>query len=1136
MSTLEPGPAPSVGSLPEGTVTMLFTDLVASTQLNQSLGDDASNAVRQEIEQVAMASIERHGGVVVKGLGDGLMVAFQSARRAVACARDVQSGLRERNREQPSRQAVMRIGLHTGEVIEDSGDLHGETVIIAKRIEGLAPPGGILASGTVYGVLGTARAELIDRGEFDLKGIEAPWRLFEVPLAADADGHILRDSDRSPYVGRTHEQEVLADLVARACEGHGSMVLVSGEAGVGKSRFIAEGMARAREHEMTILVGHCLDMDTPPPYQPLVEQLDQVARGLSRDAFREVLGENATEVARLMPEILRLYDDIGESPTLPPDQERRYLLHGFSEFVERNARRRPLVLCFEDLHWADESSLQLITALAQVAGELPLLLIGSYRPSDVAASHPLSRTREDLARRRLANEIRLDALSAHDVARLLEGRAGQPPPAELVSLVYDETEGNPFFVEEVFLHLKERGALFDDAGHWREGVVLADTEVPATVRLVIERRLERVGVDAHRALTAASVVGRQASLDLLLLVAGVEEDPLLDALEEAERASLVTGVNQGGSIIYNFVHEQIRQTLLAGLSGPRRQRLHARVAEALEQVWGADAGQHAADISHHLSLAGTAVATDRTVAYLELAARNALSAVAPEESVRHLDAALDLLASGETERRTSLLMLRARAHRAIPRIDEALADLTAALALAGAGELHDEILRQRADLYLDLFNGPAASTDLSTVLENARARGDQVAELQTLLALGRANYVRALDERDYALVARETYGAAHALAVELDDPRAQIEALLPTRWFRDYWTDYQATAAANINEVVRLADQIDDERLAIEVEMAGLELADSGDKTEVLERLGERIKDLRDPVRLKEHYFVMMWHYYHGGRLDDCVSVCDLGIDLARQLGSAPVQYGSIKALALTEAGRYDLVDVALAEEVTDDDHPFGRASQAYARTHFLAGIGAWRPFAAVALDAMRRAESMSRVWMQRGILNDALVAGVRAGNVEAAELVEIQTIAAHSGVVPSERTLAEIDLAAGRAIEARDRLLGYVVALEADDNDVEQSHALECLARAYVALGDWANALDLAEGGLTLATTSGQRPLQWRLRRSRAEVLDHLGRFDEAVADRVRSSEEFGALADLISDDARRTWFLSQWPAAASP
>ena len=200
--------------LPEGTVTVLFTDLVESTQLNQQFGDETANAIRREVEQSALGLIERHRGVVVKGLGDGLMVAFQSARRAVASAREIQVAVSERNRAHPAQRAVMRIGLHTGEVIEDSGDLHGETVIIAKRIEGVAPAGGIFASETVHGVLGTARAELVDRGEFELKGIDSPWRLYEVPVGLDDGNAALADSDRSPYVGRVKEREQFTELVA----------------------------------------------------------------------------------------------------------------------------------------------------------------------------------------------------------------------------------------------------------------------------------------------------------------------------------------------------------------------------------------------------------------------------------------------------------------------------------------------------------------------------------------------------------------------------------------------------------------------------------------------------------------------------------------------------------------------------------------------------------------------------------------------------------------------------------------------------------------------------------------------------------------------------------------------------------
>jgi class 3 adenylate cyclase len=197
-------------ALPEGTVTVLFTDLVGSTQLNQTLGDEAAGALEREIETAALERVGQHRGVVVKDTGDGLMVAFQSARRAVACAQEIQRAVARRNREVPDQPVRMRIGLHTGEVVDDHGGMSGETVIVAKRIEGLAPPGGIFASDTTHGVLGTARAELQDRGEFELKGIETPWRLYEVPWADEASTGVLPAGERTPYVGRSADRERLA--------------------------------------------------------------------------------------------------------------------------------------------------------------------------------------------------------------------------------------------------------------------------------------------------------------------------------------------------------------------------------------------------------------------------------------------------------------------------------------------------------------------------------------------------------------------------------------------------------------------------------------------------------------------------------------------------------------------------------------------------------------------------------------------------------------------------------------------------------------------------------------------------------------------------------------------------------------
>ena len=601
--------------------------------------------------------------------------------------------------------------------------------------------------------------------------------------------------------------------------------------------------------------------------------------------------------------------------------------------------------------------------------------------------------------------------------------------------------------------------------------------MPRTVRLVIERRLERVSDDVRKALTVAAVAGRSATFDLLWAVAGLDEDALLDALEEAEHASLVEGENRGGEVVYSFVHEQIRQTLLADLSAPRRQRLHVRVADAMETALGTAAEQRAADIAHHLQLGGTAAPRDRTIQYLEFAARNAIAAVAPEDAVRHVDAALQLVGDSDGPRAAQLLAIRARAHRAIPRIDEALADLAAALELAPAGAAHDAILRQRAGLHLDLFNGPAASDDLEAVLVAVRARGDRDAELDTMLALARAHYVRSLDEQEYAPIARTTYEATYALAKEIGNRRAMVEALLPTAWFTDYWLDYAPIARANVEEAGRLAAELGDERLSIEAQTAGLRFITGPDVTVRAEALRDQLAALHDPVRLKEHYFWMMWHYFGRGQLERCVETCDLGIELARQLGSAPVQYGSIKTLALTELGRYDLVDGALAQEVTDDAHPFGQANQALARASYLAAIEAWEPAAAAALDAMERAASLSRIWMQLALHTTAVTLDARAGEAVRATTKQIEAIAERTGLKMSPIARAETELAAGDAEGARSRLERALQSQLDADLALEAGRTFECLARTLVELGDWDGVIATAERGLALTTSTGQLP-----------------------------------------------------------
>ncbi|GAG39258.1 unnamed protein product, partial [marine sediment metagenome] len=245
--------------------------------------------------------------------------------------------------------------------------------------------------------------------------------------------------------------------------------------------------------------------------------------------------------------------------------------------------------------------------------EMPLLIVGTYRDVELDVARPLARALEEFLRQRLAHDLALKRLPEAGVEAMLRALSGQQPPAMLVQAVYSETEGNPFFVEEVFHHLAAEGKLLDTEGRWRSDLSIGELEVPRGVRLVIGRRLERVSEDCRRVLTTAAVIGRGFSFELLEALGEVEVDMLLDAVDEAERAHLITSAGDGPEARFTFAHELVRQTLLSGLSLPRRQRMHLRVAEAMERVYARALEEHAADLAHHLYQAGTAADPQKTV-------------------------------------------------------------------------------------------------------------------------------------------------------------------------------------------------------------------------------------------------------------------------------------------------------------------------------------------------------------------------------------------------------------------------------------------------------------------------------------------------------------------------------------------
>jgi len=755
--------------LPEGTVTVLFTDVEGSTALTTRRGDEAAQEILRAQRELVRQQVERHSGHEVKSLGDGFMVAFASARRAVACAVGIQRALEQHNRRQPPEQQVrVRIGLNTGEVLQEEADLFGEAVNAAARIAAKAKGGQILVSETVRGVMGRVKdVELVDRGRFRLKGFPERWRLFEVVWQEEAAAAPAL-LERTPFVGREAERAELRRLLDQAARGQGALVMIGGEPGVGKTRLAEELAAEARQRGLLSLTGHCYEMEGAPPYIPFVEMLEATARIVPREAFREALSDAAPEVAKLMPGLRRLFPDIAAPLELPPEQERRYLFNSMQEFIERSGRAQPLFLVLEDLHWADDSTMLLLQHIAQRLSEMPLLILGTYRDVELDVARPLARALEELLRQRLAHRLALKRLPEADVSAMLRALSGQEPPPFLVQVVYRETEGNPFFVEEVFQHLAAEGKLFDAQGHWRADLSIGELEVPEGIRLVIGRRLERVSEDCRRVLTTAAVIGRGFSFEVLEALSEVEADVLLDAVDEGERAHLITSAGDGPEARFTFAHELIRQTLLSGLSLPRRQRLHLRVAEAMERAYAHALEERAADLAHHLYQAGTAAAPQKTAHYLALAGERALGAAAFEDALRLYESALSLQPTDDRRGRADLLYKRGLARRSLGRWEEALADWREAL--AAYEELGDAEAVGRAchEVALQLTWGGRWEEALEISRRGLVALGERVSADRCRL-LARAGVVLSL--AGYYRAADGMIAQAVAMAEQLGDQR-----------------------------------------------------------------------------------------------------------------------------------------------------------------------------------------------------------------------------------------------------------------------------------------------------------------------------------------------------------------------------
>jgi class 3 adenylate cyclase len=553
------------------------------------------------------------------------------------------------------------------------------------------------------------------------------------------------------FVGRRQELDQLKGALEDTLSGRGRLMMLVGEPGIGKTRLAQEFAVYASLRGAQVLTGRCYEGDIAIPYMPFVEAFREYVRGRDDPDLRRELDEGAPEVAKLVSEIRQRFPDIPEAPPLEGDAERLRLFESVTGFVRNASAANPIVIVLDDIHWADKPSLLLLQYLARGTSGNRVLLLGAYRDVELDRAHPLSEVVAGLRRERLYQRVLLRGLPAEDVRAMLlaiaqqAGTGEQEVPDEAARAIYGETEGNPFFVEEILKHLVEEGKLYRQEGRW---VTPPDIfqDIPEGIREVIGRRLSRLSEGCNRMLTLASTMAGSFSWELLLAVSGEEEDRLLDLLDEALRALVVrerrdpsASSGQAGAGTYEFTHALIRQTLYGELNTPRRVRLHRQIGEAMERAYGANPEPHLAELAHHFFQAAPGGDVDKAIDYATRAAERALSLTAYEEAAGLYDVALQAMELRETAddeaQRCELLLTKGEAQNYAGNRDRAKE--TFLRAAEAARKLKEPESLARAVLgFAGVFGGEWGVVDDRTIglLEEALdALGEEDSALRALL-------------------------------------------------------------------------------------------------------------------------------------------------------------------------------------------------------------------------------------------------------------------------------------------------------------------------------------------------------------------------------------------------------------------
>ncbi len=907
-------------------------------------------------------------------------------------------------------------------------------------------------------------------------------------------------------LGRSHSLESLTRGLEQVRAGKGQMVLIAGEAGIGKSRLVTEVRIQARRQGWQILQGNCFEPDRALPYAPFLDLLHSYFATRAPQEIRGELGLVANELVKLLPELALLLPDLNPTPIIELEQEKRRLFHALTHFLTHliesvEGRGGPgLLVIIEDVHWSDRTSLEFLLYLARRVAAHPIRLLLTYRSDEVQPE--LNHFLADLDRARLVTELMLAHLNRNEVDMMLQAifDLQRPGRAEFLEAIYALTEGNPFFIEEILKSLVSSGDIFYATGQW-ERKPMNELRIPRSVQAAVQRRVERLSRDAQHCLSLAAVAGRRFDFTLLQVLTRLDETHLLHVLRELIEAQLLIEVSADE---FAFRHALTREAVYVRLLRRERKALHGTIGETLERLHTNRLDAYGAALAYHFYQAGR---WEKTLEYSRRAGEQAQTMYAPREAIEQFSRAIEAACQ---------------------------------LSLPPSSDLY----RARALAYETVGDFEAARADHEVARETACTAADHPSEWRALLDLGKL-----WASRDYARTG-DYYQQALALAREINDPASLARSLNRVgNWYVNIEQPLEGLCCHQ--EALAIFQALNDPHgLAQTFDLLGLasrEAADLSQSTAYYERAVELFRALDDRPGLISSLATLRGASSLATdtlvpvvmNFTDVENEAEAALKMARDIGWRAGEAFALFELAYhwgvqgdyTRALECARKSLTIAEEI---EH-----RQWLTAAHCVLGA-LYHDFLALS-EAQRHLEQAlalaqeigSLIWLRYVTASLALTYVWQGALTQAADVLDAALGADTQMLTLYQRACwaarAELALARREEQQALDIVEGLIASAPGKGEDRIIPRLWKLRGEALAALGQPIEAERTLLAARASAEALGRRALQWRIHATLGKLYLIQGRRQEADEQGTAGNLIVESLAATVADSGLREHFLRQ-------